>query len=173
MALFNDRSFELLLLDFTAAFDTDDCRILLSYLEQCVGIKGIALKWSRSFLTGMSFSVQLGEHSSSIAPLTCGVPRGSVLGPALFSLYMLPLGSIFKKYNISKKKWLSLNFFSLNYNKTEVVVLGQSKVDPVTCFTDHIFKILLRSLSEKKRQMNVALDLCFCKNSLVCRRENV
>lgn len=46
------------------------------------------------------FSVQLGQHSSSISPLGCGVPQGSILGPILFTLYMLVLGSILRKHNI-------------------------------------------------------------------------
>lgn len=36
----------LLLLDLSAAFDTVDLKILISRLEQCVGIEGCSLNWS-------------------------------------------------------------------------------------------------------------------------------
>ena len=90
----------LVTLDLTAAFDTVDHRTLLSRLDQYAGISGAALKLLQSYLTNRSFSVKLGEFSSSMAPLTCGVPRGSVLGSLLFSVYMLPHGSIFHRHNI-------------------------------------------------------------------------
>uniref|UniRef100_A0A8C1LY92 Reverse transcriptase domain-containing protein n=1 Tax=Cyprinus carpio TaxID=7962 RepID=A0A8C1LY92_CYPCA len=91
----------LMLLDLTAAFDTIDHNILISRLEHCVGIKGAALQWFRSYLGERTFSIRLGEFVSSTASLVCGVPQGSILGPILFSLYILPLGSIFRKHGIS------------------------------------------------------------------------
>ncbi len=91
----------LVLLDLTSAFDMVSHSILLSRLEECVGIKGIALKWFQSYLTDRSFSVHLGEFFFICCPTFLWRSPGSILGPMLFSLYMLPLGDIFRKHNIS------------------------------------------------------------------------
>ena len=80
----------MVLLDLSAAFDTMDQNILTERLRQWVGVSGSALDWCSSYLSDRSFSVLPGPHKSETAALSCGVPQGSVLGPILFALYMLP-----------------------------------------------------------------------------------
>lgn len=91
----------LVLLDLTAAFDTVDHQILLTRLERCVGIQGTALEWLRSYLTDREICVRIGSSQSAVSPLNCGVPQGSILGPLLFPLYLLPLGTIFRNHGIA------------------------------------------------------------------------
>ena len=54
----------LLLLDLSAAFDTVDHTILLNRLDTVFGIKGKALAWFRSYLTGRTEYVQIDNDSS-------------------------------------------------------------------------------------------------------------
>lgn len=90
----------LILLDITAAFDTINHSVLLSRLKSSLNITGTALCWLRSYLTNRQQFVNINNCSSVIAPLSQGVPQGSVLGPLLFILYMLPLGNIIRQHGL-------------------------------------------------------------------------
>ena len=91
----------LVLLDLSAAFDTVDHNILIARLQHLVGICGSALDWFKSYLSDRTMCVNVAGSESRPAPLSYGVPQGSILGPLLFSLYLLPLGSILRKHGIS------------------------------------------------------------------------
>ena len=91
----------LILLDLSAAFDTIDHDLLLNRLSCYVGVHGDALRWFKSYLQDRTQVVGIGDSMSSSVSLRHGVPQGSVLGPMLFCIYMLPLGNLIRSHGIS------------------------------------------------------------------------
>ena len=91
----------LLLLDLTAAFDTIDHTILIQRLEHWVGLSGTALSWFHSYLTSRKYFVNLADFESDKHDICSGIPQGSILGPLLFSLYILPLGELITAHGVN------------------------------------------------------------------------
>ena len=81
----------LILFDLSAAFDTIDHSTLLHCLQTWFEIDGSVLKWFTSYLSERYQSTKIGSTLSDLCKLLFGVPKGSVLGPLLFSLYTTPL----------------------------------------------------------------------------------
>ena len=73
----------LTLLNLSIAFDTIDHTILLDRLNAYYGISELALGWFKSYLSGRTHSVKVGNTLASCCAPVCG-PPGSVLGPILF-----------------------------------------------------------------------------------------
>ena len=138
-------------LDLCKAFDTVDHRIILNKLEYN-GIRGVANDWFASYLSNRRQFVSLFGTNSDYQTVTCGVPRGSVLGPLLFLLYIkfndMPKCSNILEFNLfaddtnlfldspnilnletnlnvelgKGSQWLYANKLSLNIEKTSFVV---------------------------------------------------
>ena len=90
----------LVMLDLSAAFDTIDHDILFSRMENTLGITGQALAWFKSYLSGRTLRIKIDKSFSELQDILWSVPQGSVLGPLLFLIYLLPLGKLIRKHGL-------------------------------------------------------------------------
>lgn len=90
----------LVMLDMSAAFDTIDHQLLLNRMQTRLNITGAALAWFKSYLCHRSQIININGVRSETFSLKYGVPQGSVLGPLLFGIYLLPLGDLLRTYGL-------------------------------------------------------------------------
>ena len=86
--------------DLIAAFDTVDHAILLRRLEVSFGIRGVALNWFASYLSGRSQQVSVHDMLALSTFLEYGMPQGSVLRPVLFLMYTADLVSLVRTFGL-------------------------------------------------------------------------
>lgn len=77
-----------------------DHATLIDRLSVSFGIRGMALNWCRSYLSGRKQCVAINGDCSPGVALTTGVPQSSVLGPVLFSTYLNPVRTLATPFGV-------------------------------------------------------------------------
>jgi len=112
----------LALLDMTAAFDAVDHEILLERMRRSYGVRGSALVWFSSYLSGRSASVRLQNLHSSSYSCPYGVPQGFVLGPLLFIFYVADIAGIADRHGIQSHFYADDAQLYLTCHRSEAIV---------------------------------------------------
>ena len=145
---------QLILLDLSSAFDTLRHDILLERLRN-IGIQDVTMEWFSNFIKDRNYSIKIRNNYSKSYTIVNDVPQGSILSPILFSIYLIPLQTIMKRYpsitynlyaddielhatitnSTQLQDCLANNNLLLNHNKTELLNITN---DPHTYFPDII-----------------------------------
>ena len=143
-------------IDLKKAFDTVDHNILVKKLEH-YGIRGLAKYWVCSYLESRRQYVCINDSNSYCLDVKCGVPQGSILGPALFILYVNDMCNVSKSLKsilfaddtnlfyagndldevckiVSRELnilhiWFQVNKLSLNVAKTNFMIFGNKRFE--------------------------------------------
>ena len=143
-------------LDLRKAYDTINHTILIKKLEK-YGIRGLPLQLLASYLTDRQQYTIVNQYKSKSRDVICGIPQGSTLGPLLCNIYIndLPLASnstinlfaddtnlTLSHSNVSTlqqnindelvnvSNWFKVNKLSINFNKTEFMVVTTKQNKP-------------------------------------------
>ena len=74
-------------IDLKKAFDTIDHEIILRKMSY-FGADQETITWFQSYLSNRTQRCNVNGRLSTPCTITCGVPRGSILGPLLFLMYI-------------------------------------------------------------------------------------
>ena len=73
--------------DFSRSFDSVNHRLLIRKLSN-INVRGPALMWIETYLTGRTVQVKIKNYVFSAFSISSGVPQGSHLHPLLFILFI-------------------------------------------------------------------------------------
>ena len=91
----------IVLLDYSAAFDTVDHSIAIDILQNKFGVTSLSsLQWFCNYLSSRSFSVSFNSQTSQNIDMDSSLPQGSTLGPLMYITYASELQAVTERQGV-------------------------------------------------------------------------
>ena len=118
-------------------------------MKSTLGITGPVLEWFCSYLGDRTLRVQIDDSFSASQEDLWSVPQGSVMGPLLFPIYLLPLGILIRKHGLELHAYADDTqlYISIKPINQHVVDEGVAKLE--NCLTD-----IYTWMSQNKLKLN-------------------
>ena len=171
----NNIQTDILYLDFAKAFDSVDHAILLENLER-YGVAGHLHDWFKNYLEDRQQRVIVDGFTSSWAPVTSGVPQGSLLAPILFIIFInhlpsaLPDGTLTALYADDTKLYRSILLYldadklqqaltnldswslhnNINFSASKCKVLTETRTKNPVRYDYHLDHVDLQHVNKEK-----------------------
>ena len=122
-ALERKSNIDIIMLDYSKAFDKINISILLQKLKK-LGVGGEVGRWIGNFLIGRKQLVSVNRKLSEPSEISSGVPQGTILAPLLFLVYISDIGDNVTHSNLTSYA---------DDSKTSKIVKNQGDVHHLQC----------------------------------------
>ena len=105
-------------------------------MKSTLGITQPAIEWFRSYPCDRTLRVQIDDSFAASQKIIWSVPQGSVLGPLLYLIYLLPLGILIRKHGLERHAYADDTqlYIAIKPTNNRVVDIGVARLED--CLTD-------------------------------------